>query len=182
MMFIPVSPPSLHSCACVAIGMRAALRLLLSNRKSSWPIGREAAPRAADGRRRLAVKDEAAGSTSTSGNNHRSWNFFRIYRRVLGLLRPERRLAITLARRQCRRRGALLSRTGAVRPNRRRAGAGRRTRPPTETWRDSVRLLAIWGGGRHRSASSPTSSSRCTPTGWRIAAGWRRWRCSSSTC
>ena len=71
--------------------------------------------------------------------------FFRIYRRVLGLLGPERRLAITLAV-----ANVVVASLAYLEP----VLFGRivdvlakgATQPPAETWSASVRLLAIWGG------------------------------------
>jgi len=71
--------------------------------------------------------------------------FLQIYGRVLGLLRPERRLAVALA---------LANVLVAVFAYAEPLLFGRiidvlsqgRSRPPAETWADSIRLLAIWGG------------------------------------
>ncbi|HYN39520.1 MAG TPA: ABC transporter transmembrane domain-containing protein, partial [Rhodospirillales bacterium] len=71
--------------------------------------------------------------------------FVRIYGRVLGLLRPERSLAIVLAV-----ANVLVAALAYAEPvlfgkivDVLARGA---TRPPDETWSDSVRLLLIWGG------------------------------------
>ncbi|QLH39822.1 MAG: glucan ABC transporter ATP-binding protein/ permease [Defluviicoccus sp.] len=71
--------------------------------------------------------------------------FVRIYSRVLGLLRPECRLAITLAV-----ANVLVAVLAYVEP----VLFGRivdvlakgSDRPPEQTWSDAIRLLAIWGG------------------------------------
>src|SRR5512147_637691 len=72
-------------------------------------------------------------------------DFFRIYGRVLGLLGPERRLGIILAV-----TNVVVASLAYLEP----VLFGRivdvlskgASMPPAETWADSVRLLAIWGG------------------------------------
>ena len=72
-------------------------------------------------------------------------DFFRIYGRVLGLLGPERRLGIILAV-----ANVVVASLAYLEP----VLFGRivdvlskgASMPPAETWADSVRLLAIWGG------------------------------------
>ena len=72
-------------------------------------------------------------------------DFLRIYGRVIGLLRPERRLAITLAV-----ANVVVASLAYLEP----VLFGRivdvlakgSTQPASETWAQSIRLLAIWGG------------------------------------
>ena len=106
--------------------------------------------------------------------------FFRVYGRVIGLLRAEKGLAIVLAIANVAVAalqfyepvlfGQVIDLLSTA-----------RDKPAEVLWRDARDILGLWALSGW-AALPPTWWSRCRPTAWPTVGGWARWPATSSIC